>query len=90
MSIPGNVPWDPAAGLGVPTQVSPPGSVRAKCDTEKDAISCQEPEKEQEEVRAPAGGGSDGRHSHGQLWPLPGHDWKLVELLAGMAGWGLT
>lgn len=38
MSVPGNI-WQP--GLGRPAQISPPGSVRARGDTEKDAISHQ-------------------------------------------------
>ena len=38
MSVPGNI-WQP--GSGRPAQISPPGSVRARGDTEKDAISHQ-------------------------------------------------
>lgn len=45
LSIPGEI-WLP--DMRPQTQVSPLGSLRARGDTEKDAISCQEPEKDRE------------------------------------------
>lgn len=60
--------------------------MRARDDTERDAISFQEPEKEQEEVRAPAGGGPDGRRSSPSCGPSLDGVWELMVLLAGMAG----
>lgn len=39
VSVPGDI-WQPS--LGPETQVSPPGGMRARSDTEKDAISHQE------------------------------------------------
>lgn len=47
MSVPRTI-WQP--GLGLPAQVSPPGSVRARGDTEKDAISHQRGSELQLEV----------------------------------------
>lgn len=75
MSVPRTI-WQP--GLGHPAQVSPPGSVRARGDTEKDAISHQRGSELQLEVALMADPAAD---SCG-----PSLDNGLEA--AGAAGWG--
>lgn len=62
--------------------------MRARDDTK--VISSQEHKKEQEEVRALVDSDPDGRPSHRQLWPCPGHGWKLMNVSGETAGCGLT
>lgn len=60
--------------------------MRARDDTERDAISFQEPEKKQEEVRVPAGGSPDGRRSSASCGLSRDVVWEVMVLLARMAG----
>lgn len=77
------------SGLGPQIQVLPPGSVRARGDTDKDAFSCQEPKKKQE-FRAHLEAALMADPAVANCGPSLDVVWKLMEPLAGTAGCGLT